>query len=124
MLYYYDDPVVKTTYRAAIQLRRDIGSILDFHDVLTPAPRNPRTSSHFVARVPASGAISDYVLKMVSAHVRKINKDHKDTLTAWRARIVKRGRKPVKGAKYRWGGSLPLAQAKFIDIYIAVACKH
>lgn len=82
------------------------------------APRNARTSNSFVIRLSNDNSkATNLSMLIIRSAVSELNKTVK--IDGFRFRVIRRGRKPVSGSKYTYGGSLKLAQAKEIDVYVS-----
>lgn len=83
-----------------------------------------RSSSVFATRVLNDGSQeTDEIIMEIKRRVRELNKATKGLRGNSCFRIVKRGRKPVNGVKYSYGGTVKLCNAQEIDLYICTETK-
>lgn len=86
--------------------------------------RSSKGSEIFVTRIALDGSVdSDMVELKVKRRVKFLNDVTKGIRGDRRFRVLKKGRKPVAGAKYSWGGTLSLKDSSEADLYITVETR-
>lgn len=100
--------------------RADIAKQLSttLQGVIVSKPRS-RASTSFVVRLrnDVTDSNTTSALKIIRETVSRYNVGFK--FENRRLRMIKRGRKPIQGASYSYGGMLKLSEATEIDVYVA-----